>query len=90
MGKIDKYEHLTGEEILPSDQSTITEKAKFTYSPPNKAFEKQIKMIKKQRKKQVEILELFKLNTQILTIKETLAKNTLTEKSKIELNKIKK
>ena len=47
-------------------------------------------MIKKQRKKQVETLELFKLNTQILTIKETLAENTLTEKSKIELNKIKK
>ena len=76
--------------MLPSDQSTITEQAKFTYSPPNKAFEKQIKMIEKQGKKQVETLELFKLKTQILTIKETLAKNTLTEKSKIELNKIKK
>ena len=47
-------------------------------------------MIEKQGKKQVETLELFKLKTQILTIKETLAKNTLTEKSKIELNKIKK
>ena len=29
LGKIDKYEHLTGEEILPSDQSRIIEQAKF-------------------------------------------------------------
>ena len=39
-GKIDIYEYLTGEEILPSDQSRIIEKAKFTYSPLGKAFEK--------------------------------------------------
>ena len=31
-GKIDKYECLTGEEILPSDQKQIMEQAKFTYS----------------------------------------------------------
>ena len=31
-GKIDKYEYLTGKEVLPSDQSTIIELAKFTYS----------------------------------------------------------
>ena len=30
-GKIDKYEYLTGEEILPSDQSKIIEQAKITY-----------------------------------------------------------
>ena len=29
-GKIDKCEYLTGEEILPSDQSRIIEQAKFT------------------------------------------------------------
>ena len=28
--KINKYEFLTGEEILPSDQSRIIEQAKFT------------------------------------------------------------
>ena len=38
--KIDKYEYLTGEEILPSDQSRIIEQAKFTYSPFVKGFEK--------------------------------------------------
>ena len=30
--KIEKYEYLTGEEILPSDQNRIIEKTKFTYS----------------------------------------------------------
>ena len=49
-GKIDKYECLTGEEILPSDQSRIIEQAKFTYSPLGKAFEKQIKTIEEQEK----------------------------------------
>ena len=29
-GKIDKYEHLSGEEILPFDQSRIIRQAKFT------------------------------------------------------------
>ena len=47
-GKIDKYEYLTGEEILPSDQSRIIEQAKFTYSLLSKAFEKQIKTIEEQ------------------------------------------
>ena len=37
-GKIDKYQFLTGEEILPSDQSRIIEQAKFTYSPLRKTF----------------------------------------------------
>ena len=50
-GKVDKYEYLTGEEILPPDQSRIIEQAKFAYSPLGKAFEKQIKAIEKQGKK---------------------------------------
>ena len=37
-GKIDKYECLTGEEILPSNQRKIIEQAKFPYSPLGKAF----------------------------------------------------
>ena len=32
-GKIDKYEYLTGEEIIPSNQKQIIEQAKFTNSP---------------------------------------------------------
>ena len=45
-GKIDKYEYLTGEEILSSNQRQIFEQAKFTYSPLGKALEKQTKTIK--------------------------------------------
>ena len=32
-GKINKYEYLTGEEILPSNQQQIIEQARFTYPP---------------------------------------------------------
>ena len=50
-GKIDKYEYLTGQEILPSNQKQIIEQAKFTDSPLGKAFEKQIKTIEDQGEK---------------------------------------
>ena len=30
-GKINKYEYLTGEKILPSEQSRIIKQVKFTY-----------------------------------------------------------
>ena len=56
-GKIDKHEYLTGEEILPSNQQQIIQQAKFTYSPLGKAFEKQIKTIQNQGKKQVDALK---------------------------------
>ena len=56
-GKIDKYEYLTGEEILPSNQQQIIQQAKFTYSPLGKAFEKQIKTIEDQGKKQVKAIQ---------------------------------
>ena len=40
-GKIDKYEYLTGREILLSNQRQIIEQTKFVYSPSGKAFQKQ-------------------------------------------------
>ena len=49
-GKIDKYEYLTGEEILPSNQQQIIQQAKFDYSPLGKVLEKQIKTIENQGK----------------------------------------
>ena len=55
-GEIDKYEYLTGEEILPSNQQQIIEQAKFTYSPLGKAFGKQRKTIEDQGKKQIDAL----------------------------------
>ena len=48
--KIDKYEYVTGEEILPSNQQQIIEQTKFSYSPLGKAFEKQTKTIEDQGK----------------------------------------
>ena len=50
IGKIDKYEYLTDEEILPSNQQQIPEKAKFTYSTLGKSFNKQTKTIEDQGK----------------------------------------
>ena len=55
--KIDKYEYLTGEEILPSNQQQIIVQAKFTYSPLVKPFEKQTKTIKDQNEKQFNALK---------------------------------
>ena len=50
-GKIDKYESLTDEKILLSDQKRIIEQTRFTYSPLEKAFEKLIKTIENQGEK---------------------------------------
>ena len=61
-GEIRKYEYLTGEDILPSNQQQIIEQAKFTYSHLGKAFEKQIKTIEDQGKKQVDALNTLKSN----------------------------
>ena len=60
LGKIHKYEYLTGEEILLSNQQQIIEQAKFTYSPLEKVFEKQIKTIEDQGEKQIKALEDLK------------------------------
>ena len=64
--KLDKYEYLTGEEILPSNQQQIIQQAKFNYSPLGKAFEKQVKTIKDQGEKQVKAIQdnkhLVKIN----------------------------
>ena len=59
--KFNKYEYLTGEEVLPSNKQQIIEQAKFEYSPLGKAFEKQVKTIEDQGKKQIEALENLKL-----------------------------
>ena len=53
-GKIDKYEYLTSEEILPSDQSGMIEQARFTYSALEKDLEK-------TNKKQLKIKEKSKM-----------------------------
>ena len=60
-GKFNKCEYHTGEEVLPSNKQQIIEQAKFKYSPLGKAFEKQVKTIEDQGKKQIEALENLKL-----------------------------
>ena len=59
-GKIDKYEYLAGQKILPFNQQQIIEQAKFAYNPLGKVFEKQIKTIEDQEQKQVEALKNLK------------------------------
>ena len=58
--KIHKYEYLTGEDILPSNQQQITEQAKFTYSLLGKVFEKQIKTTDNKGQKQIDALKDLK------------------------------
>ena len=53
-GKIHKYEYLTGEDILPSNQQQIIEQARFTYFPLGKAFEKITKIIEDKGQKQID------------------------------------
>ena len=90
-GKIEKYEYLTGEEILPSNQQQIIEQAKFMYSPLGKAFEKQIKTIEDQGQKQVEALNTLKSDNEKLTIKDVIPKSAFyNDEAKKELDKIKK
>ena len=77
-GKLDKYEYLTGEEILPSNQQQIIQQAKFTYSPLGKALEKQIKTIEDQGEKQVVALESLNDSDKKLTpIKDFMATENL-------------
>ena len=69
-GKIRKYEYLTGEDILPSNQQQIIEQAKFTYSPLGKAFEKQIKTVEDQGQKQIDALKDLKPKEQTKPIED--------------------
>ena len=88
-GKLDQYEYLTGEEILPSNQQQIIQQAKFNYSPLGKAIEKQIKTIKDQGEKPVVALESLEASDKKLPpIKDLISlKNLNTEVIK-EIEKI--
>lgn len=57
-GKLDKYDHLTGEEILPPQKNRILQRAKLTYfsNSPGKAFGKERKPIEEQGENQGEAL----------------------------------
>ena len=95
-GKIHKYEYLTGEDILASNQQQIIKQAKVTYSPFGKAFEKQIKTIENQGQEQVKALENLKPKEQAKPIedksdnqsKDTTIFNDLINKRKKIMNEL--
>ena len=87
--KLDKYEYLTGEEILPLNQQQIIQQAKFNYSPLGKAIEKQIKTIKDQGEKQVVALESLKASDKKLpATKDFIPTETLNPEIINEIKKI--
>ena len=88
-GKIRKYEYLTGEDILPSNQQQIIKQAKFTYSPLAKTLEKQTKTIEDQWQKQVEALKTFKSDNEKLEIENIIPKSAFAnDEAKEEIEKI--
>ena len=94
LGKFDKYEYLTGEEILQSNQQQIIKQVKFNYSPLGKAIEKQRKTIEDQGEKHVEVIQdnkqLVNINKDVYKDKLLLSKEREIFKdiSNKELNKI--
>ena len=85
-GKINKYEYLTGEEILPSNEQQMTEESKFTYTPLGNAFEKRTKTIEDQREKKVKAIKIkyqftYDINASPIVLKEKEIYNKLTEES---------
>ena len=90
-GKLHKDEFLTGEDILPSNQQQIIEQTKFTYSPLGKAFDKQIKTIEDQGKKQADALNTLKSNNKLeIKNEDIIPENAFAnDESRNELNKIK-
>ena len=87
-GKLYKYECLTGEDILPSNQQQIIEQKKFTCSPLGKAFDKQIE---EQGKKQVDALNTLKSDKKLeIKDRDIIPESSFTnDESRKELNKIK-
>ena len=99
LSKIDKYEYLTGEEILAYNQQQIIQQAKFTYSTLEKAFEKQTKIIKDQGEKQIKAIQdkmpiksiekfTYDVNDSSMVLKEKEIYNKLTKESFEKINNL--
>ena len=86
-GKVDKYEYLTGEEIIPLDQKRVMEQAKFTYSLFGKAFEKH-KNNWRSKKKKIRTLEEHE--KQLVESNELIKKDFNIDKDSIPLEEQKK
>ena len=80
-GKFDKYEYLTGEEIVPLNQRQIVERAKFAYSPLGKAFEK-------QTEKQVDAIKSLDLSSKLKQIEGIFPQNLMNDLIRANLKEI--
>ena len=87
--KIDKYEYLTGLEILCSNQERIMEQPKSTFLFWEK-FWKNKQNYLRIKEKQFEPLKTFKLSNQHLAIKYIIHEIQLSKEPKDELENIKK
>ena len=84
IGKTDKYEYLTGEEMLPSNQRQIIEQVKFAYSPLGKA-------LKKQTEKQVgaiKSLDLSSKKDELIQIEGIFSQNVMNDLIRVKLKEI--
>ena len=70
--KTDKYQYLTDEDILLSNQRQIIEKAKFAYFPLGKAFEK-------QTEKQVGAIKSIDLSNKLKRIEGIFQQNLMND-----------
>ena len=83
-GKIDKYEYLTVEELLSSNQRQIIKQAKFAYSPLGKVFEK-------QTEKQVgalKSLDLYNKKDELKQIDDIFSQNLMNDLIRDKLKEI--
>ena len=88
LDKIDKYEFLTVEETLLSDQSRTIEQAKFTFFPLSIAFQKQIKTIEDQGIQQAGALKALKPEEkqELESIEDIFPKTTRTNEIKTKMS----
>ena len=87
--KIGKYESLTGEEMLLTDQKRVIKQAKLTYFPLEKKFEIQTKRLKRKEEKQVKALKAL-MEEELESIEGSFPKITRTDEIKNEIDEIKK
>ena len=73
--KIYKYEYLTGDKLLPSNQRQIIEQGKFAYSLLGKAFEKQTE----KQVSALKSLDLFNKKDELKQIEDVFPQNLMND-----------
>ena len=91
--KSNRYEYVTGQVMLPSNQGQIIEQATFIYISLGNVFEKQTKTIEDQNtkgKNKLKLSRVLKLDSQQISIKGAILEDQLNEETKNEIGKINK